>query len=153
VRKSERPTVSKMRAIAPTATVSSGRFSVKIWAMNCTSLASSSCGTYGQETYRWSRGSEEDQGTKVSSSLVGEGTGSVDKSTNTVRLNSRTNKRSSPSGGSRGSLLGLDELLLGVRSLSTVVDVTEDWAEDGKGCSVVEDGTKGNGRWLNRWEV
>lgn len=34
VRKSERPTVSKTRARAPTATVSSGRFSVVIWAMN-----------------------------------------------------------------------------------------------------------------------
>jgi len=33
VRKSERPTVSKTRAKAPTATVSRGRFSVVIWAM------------------------------------------------------------------------------------------------------------------------
>lgn len=40
VRKRERPTVSKMRAMAPTATVSNGRFSVKTWAMNCYILAS-----------------------------------------------------------------------------------------------------------------
>jgi hypothetical protein len=34
VRKRERPTVSKTRATRPTATVSNGLFSVKIWAMN-----------------------------------------------------------------------------------------------------------------------
>lgn len=34
VRKSDKPTVSKTRARAPTATVSIGLFSVKIWAMN-----------------------------------------------------------------------------------------------------------------------
>lgn len=35
VRNRERPTVSKTRARAPTATVSRGLFSVKTWAMNC----------------------------------------------------------------------------------------------------------------------
>jgi hypothetical protein len=34
-----------------------------------------------------------------------------------------------------------------------VVGVTEDWAEDGQGSSVVEDRSEGNGGRLDRWEV
>lgn len=39
MRNNDRPTVSKTRARAPTATVSRGLFSVVIWAMNYTSSA------------------------------------------------------------------------------------------------------------------
>jgi hypothetical protein len=68
-------------------------------------------------------------------------------------LESRSSEGGSPSSGGRGSLLGLHELLLGVGSLSTVVGVTEDWAEDGEGGSVVENGAEGDSRWLDWWEV
>ena len=34
-----------------------------------------------------------------------------------------------------------------------MVSVTEDWAENCEGCSVVEDGAEGNGGWLDGWEI
>jgi len=37
--------------------------------------------------------------------------------------------------------------------LGAVVSVTEDWAENCEGCSVVEDGAEGNGGWLDGWEI
>lgn len=105
------------------------------------------------ETHGWSRGGHEDEGAEVGSTLVGKGTGGVDQSTNTVGLDGRADDGGTPGGGSRGSLLGLEELLLGVGSLSLPVGVAEDWAEDGEGSDVVEDGAEGDGRRLNRWEV
>jgi hypothetical protein len=68
-------------------------------------------------------------------------------------LNGATNERGSPSGGSRCGFLGLDELLLGVGGLGTVVGVAEDGAENSKGGSVVENRAEGDGRGLNGWEV
>lgn len=37
--------------------------------------------------------------------------------------------------------------------MGTVVGVTEDWAEDGEGSSVVENRAEGDGRGLDWWEV
>ena len=106
-----------------------------------------------EQTYRRSRAGHEDQGTHVGSALVGEGTSGVQKSTNTVRLDGRANKGSTPSSGGGSSLLGLEELLLGVGGLSLAVGVTEDGAEDGERCNVVEDGAEGDGRRLDGGEV
>jgi hypothetical protein len=47
-------------------------------------------------TYRRSSGSHEDQGAEVSSALVGEGTSSIDESTNTVCLDGRANNGATP---------------------------------------------------------
>jgi hypothetical protein len=47
-------------------------------------------------TYGGSSGGHEDQGAEVSSALVGEGTGSVDQSTNTVCLEGRADNGATP---------------------------------------------------------
>jgi len=106
----------------------------------------------GQTYGRSGRGSE-DQTTEVGSALVGEGTGGVKKSTNTVGLEGRAGKGSTPGSGGRSSLLGLEELLLGVGSLGLTVGVTEDGAEDGEGGEVVEGSADSDGRRLNGREV
>ena len=105
------------------------------------------------ETYRGSSGGEEDQRTEVSGALVGEGTGSVDESTNTVGLDGGANEGRSPRGGSSGGLLGVEELLLGVGSLGATVGITEDGAEDSQGDGVVEGSAEGDSRRLNGREV
>ena len=105
------------------------------------------------KTYRRSRAGKEDERSQVSSSLVGESASSVDQSTNTVCLKGRANEGGTPSSGGTGSLLGLEELLLGVGGLGLAVGLAEDWAKDGKGDDVVEHGTKGDSRWLDWWEV
>jgi hypothetical protein len=150
----ERPTVSKTRARAPTATVSRGRFSVKIWAMNWRIVRACSSGDISnRQTYGRSGRGSEDQATEVGSALVGEGTGGVKKSTNTVGLEGRAGKGSTPGSGGRSSLLGLEELLLGVGSLGLTVGVTEDGAEDGEGGEVVEGSADGDGRRLDGGKV
>jgi hypothetical protein len=101
------------------------------------------------KSYRWCRGSKEDQRAEVSSALVGQSASGIDQSTNTVCLDGRAGDGGTPSGGGRGSLLGLDELLLRVGGLGAVVGITEDWAEDGKGSGVVENRAKSDGRWLD----
>jgi len=68
-------------------------------------------------------------------------------------LKGRANEGGTPGSGGTGSLLGLEELLLGVGRLGLAVGLAEDWAEDSEGDDVVEHGTKGNCRWLNWWEV
>lgn len=104
-------------------------------------------------TYRRSSRSEENQRAKVSSALVGEGTGSVDQSTNTVRLDSRADNGASPRSGSSGGLLAVEVLLLGVCLLCATVRVTKDGAEDSEGDGVVEGRAKGNGRGLDGRKV
>jgi hypothetical protein len=47
-------------------------------------------------TYGRSGGSEEDQRAEVGGALVGEGTGGVDQSTNTVCLDGRTDDGATP---------------------------------------------------------
>lgn len=155
VRNMDRPTVSKVRARAPTATVSSGRFSVKTWAMICNMLESSlsSVPLPQAQTYRWSGRSSEDQGTKVGSALVAHGASGVDESADTVGLESRASEGGTPSGGCGCGLLGLDEVLSGVGGLRAAVGVAEERAHDSERCSMVENGAQGNGRWLDWWEV
>ncbi len=104
-------------------------------------------------TYGRSSGSEEDQRAEVSSALVGKGAGSVDESTNTVRLDGRADNGATPRGSGGGSLLGVEVLLLGVSLLCATVGVTEDGAEDGKGDSVVEGRAESDGRGLDGREV
>ena len=109
--------------------------------------------TRNQCTHRWSRRCGKDQSTEVGSALVAEGASRVDESTNTVGLEGGASEGSSPGGGGRGSLLGLEELLLRVGGLCLTVGVTKDGAEDGQRHGVVEDGAEGNGRRLDRREV
>ena len=104
-------------------------------------------------TYRGSSGSEEDQGAEVSSSLVGKGAGSIDESANTVRLDSGANDGAAPRGSGGSSLLGVEVLLLRVGLLCATVGITENWAKNGKGNSVVEGCAESNGRRLNGREV
>lgn len=104
-------------------------------------------------TYAWSRASEEDQCSEISSTLIAQGTGSINQSSNTVSLNGTANERATPSSGSTGSLLRLDEFLLGVGGLGAVVGVTEDWGQNTQGGSVGEKCSQGNGRGLNGGEV
>ena len=105
-------------------------------------------GAYGR-----SGGGSEDQTTEVGGALVGEGTGGVEKSTNTVGLEGRAGKGSTPGSGGRSSLLGLEELLLGVSGLGLAVGVAEDGAEDGQRGEVVEGSADGDGRGLDGREV
>jgi hypothetical protein len=104
-------------------------------------------------TYGRSGGSEEDQRAEVGGALVGEGTGSVDQSTNTVCLDGRADDGASPGGGSSCGLLAVEVLLLGVCLLRAAVGVTEDGAEDGERDGVVEGRAESDGRGLDGWEV
>jgi hypothetical protein len=104
-------------------------------------------------TYRWCGGSHEDQWAEVSSALVGEGTGSVDQSTNTVCLDGRADNGATPGGSGGCGLLAVEVLLLGVGLLRAAVGITEDGAEDGEGDSVVEGRAKSNGRGLDGRKV
>lgn len=104
-------------------------------------------------TYGRSRAGEEDQGAEVSGALVGESASGVDEGTNTVGLNGRADEGSTPGGGGGGSLLGLEELLLGVGGLGLAVGVTEDGAKNGKGDGVVVDRAEGDGRGLDGGKV
>ena len=148
-----RPTVSKMRARPPTAMVSSGRFSVKTWAMNYARVSRCACNLIAAGTYRWCGAGHEDQATEVGSALVAESAGGVEKRTNTVCLHTGADEGSSPCSGGGGSLLGLEELLLGVGRLCLAVGVAEDWAKNGEGDTVGEDGTERDGGRLNRGKV
>ena len=104
-------------------------------------------------THRRSSGGHEDEGTKVGSALVAQGASGVDQSTDTIGLDGGTDERASPGRGSAGSLLRLEELLLGVGGLGLSVGVTEDGAEDCEGDGVVEEGAKGDSRRLDGREV
>jgi hypothetical protein len=105
------------------------------------------------KTYAGSRGSEEDEGSKVSSALVAQGTSGVDESTDTIRLKSRADEGGAPGESSTGSLLGADELLLGVGSLGALVGLAEDGSEDGELNAMVEGRAEGDGRGLDGGEI
>jgi len=134
-----RPTVSKTRARAPTATVSMGRFSVKTCETNC--HPQKSAGTkpniiasklqqrkkQESKTYRRSGASHEDQTAQVGGTLVAQRTGGVDQSTDTVGLDGGADDGRTPRGGGTGGFLGPDKLLLGVGRLGAVVGVAENW--------------------------
>lgn len=98
------------------------------------------CGTYG-----WSRRRSENQGTEVCGALVGQGTSGLEQSSDTVGLKGRAGQGSSPGGASRGSLLGLEELLSRVGGLGLAVSLAKDWAEDGERGDVVEDSAERDG--------
>lgn len=113
--------------------VSRGRFSVRTWETIYSAVSNVDMVVEAMHrTYGRSSGSEEDQGAEVSSALVGESAGSVDESTNTVRLDGRADDGATPRGGGGGSLLGVEVLLLGVGLLCAAVGVTENGAEDGE---------------------
>jgi len=95
-----------------------------------------------------SRGSEEDETAEISSALVAQGTGGVDQSTDTIRLEGGADERRTPGESSTGSLLGSDELLLGVGDLGALVGLAEDGGEDRKLDAVVEGSAEGNSRRL-----
>jgi len=102
---------------------------------------------------RWSRGSEEDQATKIGSTLVAKRASCVDQGTDTVGLDGRANERGTPCGCGGGGLLGLEELLLGVGGLSLAVGLAENWAEDREGDGVGVEGAERDGRWLDWGKV
>jgi hypothetical protein len=104
-------------------------------------------------TYGRSRAGEEDQAAEVGGALVGESASGVDEGTNTVGLDGGADEGSAPGSGGGGSLLGLEELLLGVGGLGLTVGVTKDGAKHGKGDGVVVDGAEGDRRGLNGREV
>lgn len=104
-------------------------------------------------TYTWSSGGHEDQGTEVGSTLVAESTGSVDESGGAVGLNTRSDERSTPAGGSGSSFTRLEELLAAVGGLGALVGVTEERGKHGEGGGLVEDNAEGDGRRLDGWEV
>ena len=147
-----RPTVSKTRARAPTATVSMGRFSVKICETNYPSpklVTATGIGkrhqftrdsNSGKKTYRRSGASHEDQTAKVGGTLVAQRAGGVDESTDAVGLDGGADEGRSPRGGGTGGFLGPDELLLGVGGLGAVVRIAEDGGQDGERGRVCEDG-------------
>jgi hypothetical protein len=105
------------------------------------------------DAYGRSGGGEEDQRSEVGGALVGESASGVDEGTDTVGLDGRADEGSTPGSGGGGSLLGLEELLLGVGGLGLAVGVAEDGAEDGKGDGVVVDGAEGDSGGLNGREV
>ena len=116
-------------------------------------MAFSSSKFKAEKTYAWCRASHEDQRTQVCRTLVAHGTRSIDQSTDTVGLNSGSNQRRAPGGGGRGGLLRLEELLLGIGGLGTVVGVTEDGGENGERGGVVEYCAEGDRRGLDGWKV
>jgi len=104
-------------------------------------------------TYGGSGGGEEDQGAEVSSTLVGESSGSVDQSTDTVGLDTRAEDGAAPRCGGGSGLFAVEVLLLGVGLLCAAVGVTEDGAEDSEGDGVVESRAESDGRGLDGREV
>ena len=65
-----------------------------------------------EHTYSRGGASEEDQCSEVSGSLVTQSTGGIDQGCNTIGLDGTAGQRATPSSGSTGSFLGLDEFLL-----------------------------------------
>lgn len=105
------------------------------------------------KTYARSRASKENQRSEVGSPLVCQGTGSINKSSNTVGLEGASDDRAAPGSDSAAGLLGLEEFFLCVGCLRTVVGVTKDGGKDAERGSVSEDCAKGDSRGLNRREV
>ena len=111
------------------------------------------CGNVCGDSYGRSGGGEEDQRSEVGGALVGESASGVDEGTDTVGLDGGADEGSTPGRGGGGSLLGLEELLLGVGGLGLTVGVTEDGAEHSKGDGVAVDGAEGDRGGLDGREV
>jgi len=105
------------------------------------------------KTYRRSSRSEEDESTEVRSTLLGHCASSVDKSTDTVGLDGRAGDGATPCGSSGGSLLGLEELLLGVGGLGAVVGLAKEGAHHGEREGMAVGGADGDGRGLDGRKV
>lgn len=104
-------------------------------------------------TYRWCSASHEDYATKIGSTLVRESSGSVDQSTDTIRLNGRADNGRAPNRGGRSGFPRLDELFTRVRPHGSVVGVTEERGHDGQRGGMSEDGAERDGRRLDRREI
>lgn len=83
-----------------------------------------------ERTYARARRCEEDQSTKISSTLVAECTSSVNQSSDTVCLDSGADESRAVAGSSSGGFSRLEELLLAIGGLGSVVGVTEDGGKD-----------------------
>jgi hypothetical protein len=163
VRNTDRPTVSTSLAATLTPTVSRGLLSLKIWTRNYIAVSvfiffspvihSRMHLPRGRMTYTRSSSGSKNQTTEVSGTLVAQGSGSIDESTDTVALQGRADKGGAPGGDGVGGLLGLDELLLGVGELGTVIGRAEEGAQDGELDAVVEEGAQRDGGGLNGGEV
>ena len=105
------------------------------------------------KTYAGSRASREDQGTEIAGTGISQGASSVHESADAIGLDGGAHEGRAPGGGSTGSLLGLEEFLLGVGGLGAVVGLTEDGGKDGERGGVVEDGADGDSRWLDGREI
>ena len=103
--------------------------------------------------YRRSSAGEEDQTTKVGSSLVGEGAGGIDESSNTIRLNCRAEQRATVRSTCTGGLLGLEKLLGCASSLGFAVGIAKDGGEHRERGGVSEDSAEGNCRRLDGRKV
>lgn len=104
-------------------------------------------------TYTGGSSGSEDETTEVGSALVAQGAGGVDEGSNTVGLETSSDKGSAPGDGSTSSLLGLEELLLGVGSLGALVGLAEEGSHDGELNTMVEDGAEGDGGGLDGGKV
>lgn len=82
------------------------------------------------KTHNRSRGCHEDQTAQIGSALVTQSTGSVDESADTIGLQGRADERGAPSDSSGRGLLGMDEFLLGVGGLGTLVGLTKERREN-----------------------
>lgn len=156
------PTVSNTLLTAPTATVSRGRFSVKIWPMNCFSpkhngLANRFLRIFknmdSRNTHTWRRAGQQNQTSQVSCTLVAQGSSSIDQSCYSVRLDSAPNERTAPSGGGSRGLLRLEEFFFRVGCLSTVVGVAKHWRKYSQRSRMGENRAHRNSGWLHRWQV
>lgn len=84
-------------------------------------------------TYAWTSRSAEDQRAEVGGTFVAQSASSVEESGNTICLETRANNGRAPASSGSSCLARLEELLLAVGSLSSVVGVTEERREDGSG--------------------
>ena len=87
----------------------------------------------GAVTYTWASGSAEDQRAEVGGTFVAQGAGGIEERGNTVGLETRSNDGRAPACSSSSCLAGLEEFLLAVSSLSSVVGVTKQRCENGSG--------------------
>lgn len=68
-------------------------------------------------------------------------------------MDGRSDDAATPAGGSGGSLLGLEELLLAVGGLGAVIGVAKEGGQHSCRADLVEDDAKGNRRGLDGREI
>lgn len=68
-------------------------------------------------------------------------------------MDGRSHNAATPAGGSGGSLLGLEELLLAVGGLGAVIGVTKERGQYSCRADLVEDDAQSNRRRLDRREI